>query len=104
MKIDGDSNLSPLRNDPVDRAGPEGKTGTPATGSRPGEDSLRLSPDAEIAREAIKRAAALPEIRHDQVERVRKLLEHGEVGRDPERLADAIIDSLVDHPVDGRTP
>jgi flagellar biosynthesis anti-sigma factor FlgM len=103
MKIERDSNVSPPRSDAADalvRPESDGRDAS-STGSTAGAGNLTLSADAEIASAAIRKAAALPEIRQELVERVRKLLDNGELGRDPERLADAIIDSLIDHSVDG---
>jgi flagellar biosynthesis anti-sigma factor FlgM len=102
MKIDRDTpNLPPLKNDAVDSAAVDANP-TRAAGSAlaPSSDQLKLSPDMAIARDAITQAATLPDIRQDRVDQVRKLLEQGDVGRDPGRLADAIITSLIDQPVD----
>jgi len=97
MKIEDASHLPPVRNDAVDRASSDAASGKAPVGSLPaGADSLTLSADAAITLEAIQKAAALPDIRQDKVEQVRKLLEQGEVGQNNETLADAIIDSLID--------
>jgi flagellar biosynthesis anti-sigma factor FlgM len=102
MKIDRDTpNLPPLKNDAVDSSAVDANpTRVAGSDPAPSGDQLKLSPDLAIARDAIKLAAALPDIRQDRVDQVRKLLEQGDVGRDPERLADAIISSLIDQPVD----
>ena len=51
-----------------------------------------------IVAEAVKAAGTTPEIRRDVVERARALLASGELGRDSEALASAIIDDLIDRP------
>ena len=97
MKIEDASNLPPVRNDAVERASSDPTSAKGPAGSlSTGADSLTLSPDAAIASDAIAKAAALPDIRQEKVDQVRKLLEQGEVGQNNETLADAIIDSLID--------
>ena len=51
-----------------------------------------------IVAEAVKAAGTTPEVRHDVVERARALLASGDLGRDSNALASAIIDDLLDRP------
>lgn len=60
-------------------------------------DQVALSPGASLAGAAIKAVEAAPDIRPDVVARARALLEAGEVGADPHRLADALIDRTLRH-------
>jgi flagellar biosynthesis anti-sigma factor FlgM len=59
-------------------------------------DKVQVSTTGQLAATAAAAANAVPDLRPDAVERGRALLERGELGRDAERLADALIDSLLD--------
>ena len=61
----------------------------------PASDHVQLSPGAALASQAIKAAEASPDIRPDVVARARALLDAGELGADPLRLADALIDKTI---------
>lgn len=61
----------------------------------PGGDRVEVSADARLLSAAVKAAEEAPEIRQDVVERARLKLAAGEIGNDPARLADRIIDSLL---------
>ncbi len=58
-------------------------------------DRVEVSADARLLSSALAAAEKAPEIRQDVVERARQKLEAGEIGNDPARLADRIIDSLL---------
>ncbi len=58
-------------------------------------DRVEVSADARLLSSALSAAERAPEIRQDVVERARQKLEAGEIGNDPARLADRIIDSLL---------
>lgn len=58
-------------------------------------DQLTLSPTVQLLKTATDAAAVAPDVRQDVVERMRALLERGEVGADAGRLADAIIDDVL---------
>lgn len=62
---------------------------------RAGGDRVELSTDAQLMSTALREVARTPPVRQDVVERVRQKLAAGEVGQDPLRLADRIIDSLL---------
>jgi anti-sigma28 factor (negative regulator of flagellin synthesis) len=57
-----------------------------------------LSADAETLRAALDQAAAQPDIRQDVVQRMKEMLDRGEVGNDPHKLADALIDGWLSTP------
>lgn len=72
-----------------------GRSGQAATaGGRQG-DRVQLSPDAALAQSALQAAGQTPAIRQDVVERARKALDAGQIGNDPERLADRLIDQML---------
>ncbi|MDP1569100.1 MAG: flagellar biosynthesis anti-sigma factor FlgM [Vicinamibacterales bacterium] len=72
-----------------------GRSGQAATvGARQG-DRVQLSPDAALAQSALQAAGETPAIRQDVVERARKALDAGQIGNDPERLADRLIDQML---------
>ena len=59
-------------------------------------DQVRVSTTGQLAAAAAARANEASDIRPEAVARGRELLERGELGRDAGRLADALIDSLID--------
>jgi flagellar biosynthesis anti-sigma factor FlgM len=59
-------------------------------------DRVEVSGDAALAAAARRAADAAPNIRQDLVEKMRAKLEAGEIGNDPERLADRLIDHMLD--------
>ena len=98
MKIDGyNTGAIQGQTDRTDGAVSRGtrEAGTPAS---EGSDKVRLSSDAQFVQAATAAAHQAPEIRQDLVARMRALLDAGEVGSDPARLADALIDSWVETP------
>jgi flagellar biosynthesis anti-sigma factor FlgM len=60
-----------------------------------GGDRFEVSSDARLMSTAMQEASKAPAIRQDVVERARQKLAAGEVGNDPQRLADRMIDSLL---------
>lgn len=64
-------------------------------GADRGGDRVDLSVDAQLMSSAVRAAERSPEVRQDLVERARQKLAAGELGRDVEKLADRIIDSLL---------
>lgn len=69
-----------------------------AAGTRPGTDAIAVSGDAHLVAEAATRIGDVGQdvVRPDVVERAKAALERGEVGADVDRLADRIIDRLLD--------
>lgn len=59
-------------------------------------DQVRVSTTSQLAAQAASAASQAPDVRPDVVERARKLLESGELGKSAERLADALIDNAID--------
>lgn len=97
MKIEGGS---PNRDSAaIERAGrtqPERTKDTRDARSVSQTDRVELSADATLAGLAQRAAEDTPEIRRDLVARMRAKLDAGEVGADAERLADRLIDHLLD--------
>ncbi|WP_291986224.1 flagellar biosynthesis anti-sigma factor FlgM [Luteitalea sp.] len=58
-------------------------------------DRVEVSADARLLGKAVDAAAKAPEIRQDVVERAKAKLAAGEIGNDPGRLADRLIDSVL---------
>jgi flagellar biosynthesis anti-sigma factor FlgM len=58
-------------------------------------DRVEVSKDAQLMTSALKAANDTGSIRHDVVERMRKLLDSGELGKDSSKLADALIDHML---------
>ena len=100
MKINNDG-TRPLGNataDPLAKAtGEQGGTGQPrpVTG---GTDALKLSPEARLLQAAADQTLGPPAIRKDVVDRMRALLDAGQIGNDPGKLADAMIDDWLTEP------
>lgn len=97
MKIDGNrpahdpsatENTRRSTLDPHVRQGGVQAPGTPT-------DRVELSSDAALRTAALKAATEAPEIRPDLVDRMREKLESGTLGADSLKLADAIIDELL---------
>ncbi|MGH9373615.1 MAG: flagellar biosynthesis anti-sigma factor FlgM [Vicinamibacterales bacterium] len=75
---------------------------TPRTGDRASADRaatktdrVEVSSGAQLMTRALKAATDTPTVRHDVVERMRKLLDSGELGKDSGKLADALIDHML---------
>lgn len=66
-----------------------------ARGAADGGDRVEVSADAVLLGKAVDAASKAPEIRQDVVERAKAKLAAGEIGSDPARLADRLIDSLL---------
>jgi flagellar biosynthesis anti-sigma factor FlgM len=64
-------------------------------GAAHGGDRVEVSADARLLGQAVDAANKAPEIRQDVVERAKAKLAAGEIGNDPGRLADRLIDSLL---------
>jgi flagellar biosynthesis anti-sigma factor FlgM len=58
-------------------------------------DRVEVSSDAQLLAAAIRAAEDAPAVRPEAVERARRALADGTLGRDSNRLADRIIDSLL---------
>lgn len=73
----------------------QGKSGQGASAQTPKTDSLQVSPDALLVTRAVKSVNDAPDIRPEAVARAKAKLAAGEIGNDPARLADRIIDDLL---------
>ena len=58
-------------------------------------DRVEVSKDAQLMTSALKAAQDAPAVRQDVVERARQALERGEIGNDSAKLADKLIDTLL---------
>jgi flagellar biosynthesis anti-sigma factor FlgM len=75
--------------------GPAARTGVERPEDVRASDQVRVSTTSQLAATAAAAANAAPDIRPEAVARGRDLLASGELGRDAERLADKLIDSLL---------
>ena len=97
MKIEGNNpGADALAARQLERSQADGKDVTAPEGARKSGDRVELSPDAALAGAALKAAADGPEIRQDMVERMKKALAAGEVGRDTNAVAERLIDRMLD--------
>ena len=63
---------------------------------QPGSDRVDLSTEAELLAEALRVAEQTSDVRQDLVEQMCARLARGEVGDDVARLADSMIDHLLE--------
>jgi flagellar biosynthesis anti-sigma factor FlgM len=94
-RIDGNQGTPlPVQVDRTDsgRAGDRAqKPGRPAKADR-----VEVSKDAAFVHEAVQAANQAPAIRLDKVEQAKKALADGTLGADSARLADVLIDRMLD--------
>ena len=97
MKIQGSSpsHESSVAATRLEQARPERQGRTERSGSQ-GGDRVELSSDAQLVTQAVKAASDTPAIRQEAVERARQKLEAGQVGSDALKLADRLIDHLLE--------
>ena len=98
MKIEGQRpGIETAATDAAQRITTEQKTQVNRAGARPAAtgDRVEVSADAKLLSEAMKTAAATPDIRTDVVERMKQKLAAGEVGNDAGRLADSMLDGIL---------
>lgn len=67
-----------------------------ADAAKSSTDQIRVSAEAQLANEAVKRASDASDIRPEVVARAKKLFEAGLVGNDPHAIADALIKSALE--------
>ena len=72
-----------------DRAKAERQTQT-------GSDHVSISSDAALLARELEAVGHTPDVRSDMVTEMRDLLAQGKIGGDAERLADSIIDRLLE--------
>jgi hypothetical protein len=59
-------------------------------------DAVKLSDALKLADDAVRAAAVSGDVRPEAVAKARQLMESGQLGSNPEALADRIIDSLLE--------
>jgi flagellar biosynthesis anti-sigma factor FlgM len=59
-------------------------------------DNIAVSAEARLAAATIKSVAESPAFRQDVVDKVRQQILQGEIGHDPEQLAEKLIDHLLE--------
>jgi len=97
MKIEGNRpNLESVAAQRADRVTVGRGKQTPGPGMTQGADRVQVSESATLAASARRVADETPDIRHDLVEKMRAKLAAGEIGTDAERLADRMIDHMLE--------
>lgn len=95
MKIEGRSpNAEALANQRLEQAR-AGRSGSAERGGETSGDRVNLSDEAQLVNDVFRAAQNAPAIRQDLVERAQRKLAAGEIGNDPMRLADRLIDHLL---------
>ena len=61
-----------------------------------GADAVSVSHETQLVQDVVRTASEAPAIREAMVERARALVERGEVGTDLDRLADRMLDDLLE--------
>jgi flagellar biosynthesis anti-sigma factor FlgM len=96
MKIQGNSpNQEASATTRLEQTRPERQGKADRSGDA-GTDRVELSSDAQLASSAVRAATDAPSIRKGVVEQARQKLLAGEIGQDPLKLADRLIDHLLE--------
>lgn len=97
MKIEGNRpGIDTTATDGTQRLGADHEKRVNRAGGRPAAgDTVEVSADAKLLAEAVKTVETTPAIRTDVVERMKEKLAAGEIGNDPGRLADRLLDDLL---------
>jgi flagellar biosynthesis anti-sigma factor FlgM len=98
VKIDGNRPADPGAAEALKRAVSEQRvqrSGVDKTATDR-RDRVEVSPDAQLLKTALDEAQKSPAIRTELVERLREKLNAGELGKDAGKLADRLIDDLLD--------
>jgi flagellar biosynthesis anti-sigma factor FlgM len=98
MKIDNnraDLDAVGARRSEAARPGQAQGTDRPSKAGDARSDKVELSSTAHLVTSATSAAQQASEVRPDVVARAKELLERGDIGRDPHRLADALIDRAL---------
>ncbi len=97
MKIEGNRpDLESVAAQRTDRVSTGRAKQAPGSAAAQDTDRVQVSESATLAASARRAAEESPDIRRDLVERMRAKLAAGEVGKDAERLADRMIDHLLE--------
>jgi flagellar biosynthesis anti-sigma factor FlgM len=99
MKIDGhspSSNIEQVTTNATDAV--RTRSGSPAdkAGKAGHTDTVELSAEAQFVGRSIQAASSGPVIRQDKVEQAKQKLSLGEIGADAYRLADKLIDHMIE--------
>jgi flagellar biosynthesis anti-sigma factor FlgM len=99
MKIDS-YNSGSIQGPAADRADANAGRATADAGmpAAAGSDHVRLSNDVQLVKAATAAAQQTPDVRQDVVDRMKALLDQGQIGNDANRLAGALIDSWTQTP------
>lgn len=96
MRIENNGPKQVAKNDvPSAERIQQGTAGQGPSAQKTQADRVQVSPDALLVTNAVKSANDSPDIRPEAVARAKAKLNAGEIGNDPERLADRIIDDLL---------
>ena len=97
MKIEGNRpNLESVAAQRTDRVNTGRAKQSSGTGATQETDRVQVSESATLAASARRAADESPDIRQDLVEKMRAKLAAGEIGTDAERLADRMIDHMLE--------
>jgi flagellar biosynthesis anti-sigma factor FlgM len=97
MKIEGNGqNLESVAAQRADRVTIGRGKQAPGAGASQDIDRVQVSDSAVLAATVRRAADETPDIRQDLVEKMRAKLAAGEIGADAERLADRMIDHLLE--------
>jgi flagellar biosynthesis anti-sigma factor FlgM len=95
-RIDGHQGTPlPAQIDRVDATKTADRANKPAVQS-PKADRVEVSQDAAFVNAAVQAAHETPAIREDRVAAAKKALADGTLGQDASKLADALIDHMLD--------
>ena len=84
------------RTDGLDQAPADrGRTGRPDSAAPATADRVHVSDQARLLSAAVQAAHEAPDSSEAAIERARQKRDRGELGKDAERLADKLIDSLL---------
>jgi flagellar biosynthesis anti-sigma factor FlgM len=95
MKIDNHSHFNPAVQTERTESPKRATTAESGRVGSKGTDAVTLSSDAQLAAKAVAAAGQSDDVRADEVTRAKKLLAGGDLGKNADRLADAIIERVI---------
>ncbi len=95
MKVDSAASQESAAAQPVE-ANRDKDSARAQRAPQPGADRVELSTEAELLAEALRVAEQTSDVRQDLVGQMQARLARGEVGDDVARLADSMIDHLLE--------
>ena len=94
-RIDGNQGTPlPTQVDRVDTAKTADRAPKPAQAAK--TDRVEVSKDAEFVHNAVQAAHETPAMREDKIAAAKKAIADGTLGQDAAKLADALIDHMLD--------